>query len=129
MRPALLMRMSMRPNSFSVASTREAAAFLSARSPAIARAFRPAFRIASLVASAGRVLPWQATSAPAAPRAKAMAAPMPLAAPVTSATAPSRRKGSDFMLLPAGFEARLHDAERRLDIDDAELTIFPFALR
>src|SRR5258706_16380272 len=59
----------------------------------------------------------------------AMAAPMPLAAPVTSATAPSKRNGSVFMSLEAGFEARLRGAEGRLDVHDAELAIFAFALR
>src|SRR5690349_17549637 len=53
---------------------------------------------------------------------------MPVAAPVTRATLPSTRNRS-FMLLAAGFEARLHGAERGLYVDHAELTIDALALR
>src|SRR6202012_3284938 len=55
---------------------------------------RPAARIRALVSSAGRRLPWHATDAPASASAKAMAAPSPLAEPVTSATLPSKQKRS-----------------------------------
>src|ERR1700691_1296083 len=51
----------------------------------------------SAVASAGRRLPWQATVAPPSASAMAMAAPRPLAAPVTRAVFPSRRKRSTAM--------------------------------
>ena len=51
----------------------------------------PRARIASLVSSAGRRFPWHATDAPASASATAIAAPSPVAEPVTSASFPSRR--------------------------------------
>src|SRR6185295_9665789 len=127
MSPALLTKMSILPNAWSVASTIVAAERLSTRSPWTWMALRPCRRMASQVPAAGRVLPWQATSAPESANARAMAAPMPVAAPVTRATLPSTRNRS-LISLAAGFEPRLHGAERGLDVDHAELPVDPFAL-
>src|SRR5439155_2114687 len=109
--PAALTRMSMRPPSvFLVRSTRRCTAASSVTSVGSTSARRPSFSIAPESFSSGATS--RAASARCAPsraRATQISAPMPLAAPVTMATRPSR------LPAPAGNPAlhlRLQNAER-----------------
>src|SRR2546425_158390 len=89
--PALFTHTSTCPNVRSSASASASRSPGSATSARIASARRPADRAPSAVSSAPRrfVRYVSATSAPAAAYARAIARPMPLDAPVTSATLPS----------------------------------------
>src|SRR5438105_2267635 len=97
--PALLTRMSMRPSSWVVASTKRSSWLRSVTSQGKARARRPRARTRSAVASISLwVRAAQTTSAPASARASAEPAPIPRPAPVTTATRPSTRKRSRIMI-------------------------------
>src|SRR5947209_383381 len=109
--PAALTRMSMRPpSSVFVRSTSRWTAASSVTSVDSTRARRPSFSISPASFSSGAAS--RAASARCAPsraRARQISAPMPLAAPLTMATRPSR------LPTPAGNPAlhlRLQDAER-----------------
>ena len=74
------------------------------------RSARKAAVLSPMVAAvsvAARRLPWQATVAPACASATAMAAPRPLAEPVTRATLLSRRKLSRMFAVEVGITANL----------------------
>src|SRR5438128_1538057 len=91
--PALLTRMSSRPNSFTAASTATPGAPESAKSACIAMAWPPARETSStkLSASALRLRYVIATFTPAAANSVAAARPMPRLPPVTSATWSAKR--------------------------------------
>ncbi len=118
--PALLMRMSTRPSLSSTCEKSDSAPEVEERSAWQATAWPPAEVMAAAVSAAGRRLPWTATVAPAWARAVAMAAPRPLAAPVTRATLWSRRKrsrtdcGVFCMVLPL-YRALQEGANRRCE--------------
>ena len=80
----------------------------------------PKARIASLVSSAGRRFPWHATDAPASASATAIAAPSPVAEPVTSASFPSRRNLSRIPIVYRsvffGVASRLSTSAGRLSV-------------
>src|ERR1700691_563242 len=89
--PALFTTTSGTPMTPDTASYSESAPSGWLRSAAKLRDSWPRERILSLLSCAGRRLPWHATDAPASASAIAMAAPSPVADPVTRASFPSRR--------------------------------------
>src|SRR3984885_14408982 len=89
--PALFTKISGEPTADNTASYSRSAPSGWLRSAAKLCDLPPRARIAWLVSSAGRRFPWHATDAPASASATAMAAPSPVAEPVTSASFPSRR--------------------------------------
>src|SRR5687768_8567476 len=133
MMPALLIRMSMRPNSSSTVWTTFAGVSLSAMSPPTATALDPRSETLRHVAAASSSLrAWQATFAPASASATAIARPMPAAEPVTSATLPSSLKLSriiKYELFLRGFEPRAFLSVFGLDVDDSELAVDTLAVR
>src|SRR4051794_19712290 len=93
--PALLTRMSKRPNSRTVVATVVATCCSSATSHAMLAARRPCFTTAAAVcAAASGSRSTQAMSAPASARASANSLPSPPPAPVTRATLPVRSNSS-----------------------------------
>src|SRR6476660_2199078 len=105
--PALLTRMSTRPNSSIASATRFVHESGSATSVATVRARRPtAFTSFAVSSSRSARRAPRATSAPASARPWANATPSPLEAPVTTATLPSSRKRSG-TVMPATLRARL----------------------
>jgi hypothetical protein len=89
MSPALLTSVSSRPSSPTTRSTALSACRRSVTSPSTTRALPPSARIAAATSSSrSRRRGSSATVAPSAARLCAVAAPMPLLAPVTSATVP-----------------------------------------
>ena len=93
--PALLSRMSMRPNSSTTRATRCSSCSVTVTSVATAIARLPIVRTSAAIASMSAwVRAAHATSAPASANARAQPAPMPLPAPVTIATRPSSRNWS-----------------------------------
>jgi hypothetical protein len=89
--PALLTTVSMRPSSSTVVATACSACCWSVTSAVIVRALPPPSLIWVASASSRSVRrATRATLAPRAASAAAVACPMPLEAPVTSATVPSR---------------------------------------
>src|SRR5215472_10723125 len=81
--PALLTRMSIRPN---VSTTRATILSMVARSPTSALTARPSFTAAAVDSAAAGSMSTTATRAPASAIASEIARPMPLPAPVTMAT-------------------------------------------
>src|SRR5882724_412910 len=109
--PAALTRLSMRPpSSVFVRSTSRCTAASSVTSVGSTSALRPSFSTSRASASSGaRSRAASARCAPSRARPRQISAPMPLAAPLTMATRPSR------LPTPAGNPAlhlRLQDAER-----------------
>ena len=87
--PALLTRMSRRPNSFSIASAIADASSERDMSPGWTRAVPPCFAMRAATASRGSLRrPVNITLAPSSSSASAPASPIPLPAPVTHATFP-----------------------------------------
>src|ERR1039457_2411177 len=91
--PALLTRISTRPNFLRTSAKSASGAAVSERSAANAAALPPAASMISTVL-VGALRSWVAMVAPASARAMAMAWPIPPAEPVTSAILLSRRKVS-----------------------------------
>jgi len=84
---------------FDGAASRDRTAIVSPSSPSTTSASPPAERIAATTCSArSRFWPWTSTRAPRAARAYAVARPIPLVAPVTRATKPTKssRPGDGF---------------------------------
>src|ERR1035437_5215713 len=96
--PALLTRISTRPNFASTCEKSASGADVPERSEANADAFPPALSMAATMSAVGP-LPCAATVAPAWASAVAMAAPIPPAEPVTSAILLSRRKQSRMFVI------------------------------
>src|SRR5581483_7104259 len=113
LRPALLTRMSTPPNCFCACSASLAVALGSETSPIAAAALPPAFSISATTPSTATLSerPLTSTAAPSHASVSAMARPIFLPAPVTSATLPCR--GRD-MQTPASSETTLAEFDGEL---------------
>src|SRR6266496_93442 len=122
--PALLMRMSTRPSSLTVRSTRARPCSGRETSPSRATALPPAFVISATTASSGALRrPDSTTWAPSAANMSAVARPIPVPPPVTIATFPvsfairllSPRPDGLFEMIDARRAAVRHDLAHLVD--------------
>src|SRR5262245_39957772 len=114
--------MSRRPYAAIVRSMSAGAVDGSVRSAVRHTARRPHASTSDAVADDAAPRPCTSTTAPAEPRATAIARPSPRDAPVTSATRPPSRNRS----ATGGIEARADGREFGLHVDDAVLAIHLF---
>src|SRR3984885_7360320 len=98
MMPALLTRISMEPNCWTVSSTKRAQTAASPTSPTSAADLTPRAWSFCCVATGAELEPSAATFAPASAKAVAIAAPNPRDEPVTRADLPLRLKLSSIVL-------------------------------